>query len=142
LTSPKTRYSVEDLCKRMEVSEGKFYAILRTPGVNFPRPLNAATKDGDTIYYPADECDLWLANNDISALQPHRRKRGLVEDTLLVVSTGRSEVGSVVEFHSLAGSATIRAFLLSVKDKTEIHINHYPSRVFMLDGGWRNGPSR
>jgi hypothetical protein len=140
LTTPKTRYSVEDICKRMEVSEGKFYAILRTPGVNFPRPLNAATKGGDTIYYPADECDLWLANNDISALQPHRRKRGLVEDTLLVVSTGRSEVGSVVEFHTLAGSAAILEFLLLTK--TAVHVNHYPSRIFMTDGGWRNGPAR
>lgn len=134
----KNRYTVDDLCKRMEVSEPTFYKIIRSPGANFPKPLNAAPHAGVTVWYPAAECDLWLANNEIGTLAPRKGKRGRAEDTFLAASMGEATVGSVLEFHFLAGSAAIRAFLLSLQNKSVAQLNQYPSRRVLAADGWRN----
>lgn len=135
---PKSRYSVADLCKKMEVIERTFYNIIRSPGANFPRPLNAPTCAGIAVYYPAAECDAWVENNFITFNTKRKSKPVSVEDTLLHLTTVKSGVGSVVEFHNAAGSKRIREFLLAMGHKTEIHLRYYPSRALHFERGWQD----
>jgi hypothetical protein len=140
--APKSRYTISDLCARMEVIERTFYNIIRAPGANFPRPLNAPTCAGITVYYPAAECDAWIENNFIEFNTRRKSKPATIEDTLLQIATAATPVGSVVEFHNVAGSKKIREFLLALGHKTEIHLRYYPSRALHFERGWQDGPRR
>jgi hypothetical protein len=136
MPSPKSRYTIADLCKKMEVSEPTFYLIIRSPGANFPLPLNVAPHGGITVYYPAVECDLWIENNFVEFGSIRKRNKASLEDTLFRITSVKSEVGSVVEFHSLAGSAKIGAFLLRSKDRTEVTLRHFPCARRLSVDGW------